>query len=640
MNKNNNLMENKKKTAPAPQLKQSQRSTSKVAANSIYAAKNAPKLMLLDGGIGVGKTTKIIIEAIKTMLAGGVVVFAVHSKLAQVERSRELVAELKKIISYYQGRLEAAPCPKTIVKITKLKKLLKNIRLVASNSKDGKATVASMFDSRLHELKEESCEGATIFVTNVAVRKIDVSYLDPKKDLLVMDDDVTTAQFKNLFSGISHDELKTFKACFNTKELKDNVFKLIGKSEQYSQALDFISKQGCSSMFVSAIKRIDKEIQDYKNLSFYLHINKGESGSFTLEKAEKLNSSIIANFKKVIVASENVKQDNISVFEWIRNGVPYVYEMLLHDSSVHGKKFQYSHDGKPLIKLASIAGENTFTISRASSNGATYKAVVSYLNNLPNYKNAHASLNARIHENAFEGLNASMHITSTVTRGINSLQHCDIGLFYGVNKLDNKTISKLEVLYGMSRNDLEEQVTISALVQNIGRGVLRTQQSQPVLLVFPDNETARRAVIRYAKSYPELQPHVKQLLAGMEVICEGEFNDKRAKYSDRGLSRTQLNRITYLKSIHGSEMVDLKIDELGLSDTLLFFKNRANMEKLLLKQVTGVAQKVKHYIKSGEVKQAANRLGLANFLEMIKGMSTLQIVELISSTSLKTYVLK
>ena len=635
MNKNNNLIENKKKTAPAPQLKQSQISTSKVATNSIYVTKNAPKLMLLDGGVGVGKTTKIITEAIKTMLAGGVVVFAVHSKLAQVERSRELEAELKKIISYYQGRLENTSCPKIIARITKLKKLLKNIRMVASNSKDCKGTVASMFDSRFHELKEESSEGSTIFVTNIAVRKIDFSYFDPKTDLLVMDDDITTAQFDRIFSRIGQGELEMFNSCFDTKELDKSIFKIMGKSKKLLQTLDFVRKQGCSSMFVSAIKRIEKEINEYKNLSFYIDINKCEDGSFIVEKVEKLNSSIIANFQKVIVASENVKQDNISVFEWIQNGVPYDYQMLLYNSSIYGKKFQYSDDGKPLIKLASIAGSNTFTISRASSNGTIYKEVVSYLNNLPQYKDAHVSLNARIHENAFEDLNACMNITSTVTRGINSLQHCDLGLFYGVNKLDNKKISKLEVLYGMTRDDLEEQVTISALVQNIGRGVLRTQQSKPVLLVFPDNDTARRAVIRYARSYPELQPHVEQLLAEMEVICESEFSDSRAKYSDKGLSRTQLNRITYLKSVHGSEIVDLKIDELGLSDTLLFFKNRANMEKVLLKQVTRVAQKVKHYIKSGEVKQAANRLGLANFLTKVKDMSTLQVFELVVSTNPK-----
>lgn len=589
--------------------------------------KNENKLKLIDGGVGVGKSTTMLKKAVKTMLAGGSVVFGVHSIDAQVERSEELLNYIKSAIKAFSHDEE---------KSNKLKTLLNRVRMVSSKDVDNSGTVDNMFNNVYNELKRESNNGSCIFVTNVAARLIDFSGMNNERDVLVLDDDTTPLEFITPFKDYKEVEKNIIKACFKTTLIKNSdhgeFLKIDGKAEQLDEVIKMIELENkTSTELVKLIRTVAHKIEHENNNDHTFRIRKKDN-LYTFDVASSFSKTILDNFVNVYALSENVQNDNTAVREWTKQGVKSDYTMMQYDSEKFGKKFLYGEDGKPMIRIVSVAGDNSFKISNATSdfeNG--YTTIVNYLNNLAEhgYSNVHVSANERVAKNAFDNAKLGINRTGTITRGINSLMHCDVSLMYGVNKIDNFKTSILEQLYNVTKDELHDQVTISALVQNIGRGALRRTQDKPVVLIFPDNESARKAFVRYAKSYPELQPHVDELLSNIEVINEKFFDNKKKVYEDE----KQRFRVNYLKGVHGADNVQSFIDQHGVHTAIEYF-GKLKVEskedaKELKKQVSEVARKIKKLVKSEYVKQAAEKIGKMEFINQCKDLKGKAIAELV-----------
>ncbi|PAX99573.1 hypothetical protein CKO50_20390 [Pseudoalteromonas sp. HM-SA03] len=588
---------------------------------------NENKLKLIDGGVGVGKSTAMLKKAVKTMLAGGSVVFGVHSIDAQVERSEEL-------LNYINGAIKAFAHDEE--KVNKLNSLLNRVRMVSSKDADNSGTVDNMFNNVYSELKHESNNGSCIFVTNVAARLIDFSGMDNERDVLVLDDDTTSLDFTTPFKKYTANEKEIIKACFKTTLIetteKDELLKINGKADQFEQCLKMIETENkTSTELVKLICMVANVIDHEKNNDHVFRIRL-DNGRYTFDLASSFSKNVLDNFVNVYALSENVQNDNTAVREWTKQGVKSDYTMMQYDSEKFGKKFLYGEDGKPMIKIASIAGDNTFKISNATSDYANgYTPIVDYLNNLveQGYTDCHVSANERVANNAFDTAKMNINRTGTITRGINSLMHCDVSLMYGVNKIDNFRCSLMQGIHKVTKEELHDQVTISALVQNIGRGALRTTQVKPVVLIFPDNETAKQAFIRYTKSYPELQPHVDELLSNIEVINEKFFDNKKKVYEDE----KQRFRVNYLKGVHGADNVQSMIDEHGIYTAIEYF-GKLKVEskedaKELKKQVTKIARKVRNKLKSTEVKKAVEKVGIVEFINQCKDLKNEKIIELV-----------
>ena len=634
MNENNNSIGIEGKTASAPQLKQFMNNNLKnIDSINIYTSEKQEKLQLIDGGVGVGKTTLMLKKTIKTMLTGGFVVFGVHKIETLTERALELETEIQKYID--AGKKKAVTCNKAKEKLEKLELLLTRIKQVSSKDLDRGVTVGSMFDSVVNELKNDNSTGACIFVTNVAVRFIDVSFTDNNKDLLVMDDDITPYIANKPFEKHTLIEVELVKACFKiVSESNENstYFKIDGKANQFEQLIKMIqTENNTNSKFTAAIKSVANVIERETNNDHYFKIVKNKDGSYNIELFSQLSQNILNNFKNVYALSENIKTDNTAVATWLREGVKYDYTMLTYDSEKRGKKFLYGADDKPMIKIASIAGENKFTIAKATSESGKngYGMVSEYINGLGSMVNSvMISKNSRVADNAFNAINSPFDVCSTVTRGRNDLMHNNVMLNYGLNKVDNNTGSFLNGFYGVKMDELNSQVTISAQVQNIGRGALRKTQTKPVVLIFPDNATARESMIRYARSYPELQPFIDELLSNIDVINDGLFKNEKKVYEDEKTRK----RVNYLKSVHGEENVQQFIDQHGVNTAIDYFGKLNVNEKELRKQVTVIAQKVRKIIKASEVKKAAQLIGELEFTKCINGLDNKAIKQLVLDT--------
>ena len=630
----------KELNAPAKVVKSSLQNTIvNTSANSnIYVEKiQREKLQLVDGGIGVGKTTLMLKKTIKTMLGGGFVVFGVHKIETLTERALELETEIQKYID--AGKKKAVTCNKAKEKLEKLEKLLTRIKQVSSKDLDRGVTVGSMFDSVVNELKNDNSTGACIFVTNVAVRFIDVSFTDNNKDLLVMDDDITPYIANKPFEKHTLTEVELVKACFKiVSESNENstYFKIDGKANQFEQLIKMIqTENNTNSKFTAAIKSVANVIERETNNDHYFKIVKNKDGSYNIELFSQLSQNILNNFKNVYALSENIKTDNTAVATWLREGVKYDYTMLTYDSEKRGKKFLYGADGKPMIKIASIAGENKFTIAKATSESGKngYGMVSEYINGLGSMVDSvMISKNSRVADNAFNAINSPFDVCTTVTRGRNDLTHNNVMLNYGLNKIDNNTASFLNGFYGVKMDELNSQVTISAQVQNIGRGALRKTQTKPVVLIFPDNATARLSMIRYAKSYPELQPFIDDILLNIDVINDGLFKNEKKVYEDEKTRK----RVNYLKSVHGEENVQQFIDQHGVNTAIDYFGKlkieSKEKDKELKKQVTVIARKVKKLVKPENVKKAAQLIGELEFTKRVNGLKGKAIVELVNNT--------
>ncbi|GAA78193.1 hypothetical protein [Pseudoalteromonas sp. BSi20495] len=611
--------------------------------NNIYDANNSKKidscqqvkkekLQLIDGGVGVGKTTLMLKETIKTMLAGGVVIYGTHSIDAQVERSIELQEEIQKYINAGVNKLKVAHCEKAAEKVEKLKALLNRVKMVSSKDLDKGVTVDSMFQNVMCELKLQPNTGACVLVTNVAVRLINFDALSNNNDLLVLDDDVTPFSMYKPFDKHNLNEVEIVKACFKTEVVRvddnESTLKINGKADQFGELIkDIERKNSTNTKFTAEIKKVAHMIDKEKNNDLFLKILKNKQGSYNVEQFSKLSQNVFEHFKTVYALSENVKNDNTAVYSWLKEGVKYDYTMLTYDSEKRGKKFLYGADGKPMIRIASIAGENKFTIAKATNDQQGYVKVTDYINNLGSIvEGVMFSKNNRVHETAFNNLKCDFDTVSTITRSRNDLMHNNVMLNYGLNKVDNYTGSSLNSLHGVSMDELDQQVTISAQVQNIGRGALRTTQTKPVVLIFPDNETARASMIRYAKSYPELQPFMDELLSNIEVINDEQFKNEKKVYENEKTRR----RVNYLKSVHGEKTVQSFIEQHGAYTAIEYFDNLSVNEKELKKQVTKIAQKAKDYkVKSTEVKQAAEKIGLNEFIEKCENLKGKAIAELV-----------
>ncbi|WP_352284181.1 hypothetical protein [Pseudoalteromonas sp. Q18-MNA-CIBAN-0097] len=619
---------------PAKVVKSSSNTIASNTNSNIYVEKiQREKLQLIDGGVGVGKSTLMLKETIKTMLAGGFVVFGVHKIETLTERALELETEIQKYID--AGKKKAATCGKAKEKLEKLELLLTRIKQVSSKDLDRGVTVGSMFDNVVNELKNDNSTGACIFVTNVAVRFIDVSFTDNNKDLLVMDDDITPYIANKPFEKHTLTEVKLVKECFKiVSESNENstYFKVDGKANQFEQLINIIQTENkTNSKFTAAIKSVANVIERETNNDHYLRVSKNKEGSYNIELFSKLSQNILNNFKNVYALSENIKTDNTAVATWLREGIKYDYTMLTYDTEKRGKKFLYGADGKPMIKVASIAGENKFSISKATSESGKngYGLVSDYINGLGSMVDSvMISKNSRVADNAFNAINSPFDVCSTVTRGRNDLMHNNVMLNYGLNKVDNNTGSFLNELYDVKMDELNSQVTISAQVQNIGRGALRKTQTKPVVLVFPDNATARESMIRYAKSYPELQPFIDELLSNIDVINEGLFKNEKKVYEDEKTRK----RVNYLKSVHGEENVQQFIDQHGVNTAIDYFGKLAMNDKELKKQVTAIARKVKKLVKPENVKKAAQLIGELEFTKRVNGLKGKAIVELVNNT--------
>ena len=627
----------KELNAPAKVVKSSlQNTTVNTSANSnIYREKNQrEKLQLIDGGVGVGKTTMMLKETIRTMLAGGVVVYGTHSIEAQVERSVELQNEIQNYINAGVKKLKgAAHCGKVADKVEKLKALLNRVKMVSSKDLDNGLTVDSMFQNVMSELKLQPNTGACVLVTNVAVRLINFDALSNNNDLLVLDDDVTPFSMYKAFDKHNLNEVEIVKACFKTEVVKvddnESILKINGKADQFGELIkDIERKNSTNTKFTAEIKKVAHIIDKEKNNDLFFRIFKNKQSSYNVEQFSKLSQNVFEHFKKVYALSENVKNDNTAVYSWLKEGVKYDCTMLTYDSEKRGKKFLYGADNKPMIRIASIAGENKFTIAKATNDQQGYVKVTDYINNLGSIvEGVMFSKNNRVHETAFNNLKCAFDTVSTITRGRNDLTHNNVMLNYGLNKVDNYTGSALNSLHGVSMDELDQQVTISAQVQNIGRGALRTTQSKPVVLIFPDNETARASMIRYAKSYPELQPFVDELLSNIEVINDGQFKNEKKVYEDEKTKK----RVNYLKSVHGEETVQSFIEQHGVNTAIDHFGKLNVDEKELKKNVTKIAQKVRKIMKASIVKQAAEKIGLNEFIEKCENLKTKAIAELVKN---------
>lgn len=619
---------------PAKVVKSSLQNTlvTNVTNSNIYAEENQrEKLQLIDGGVGVGKTTLMLKETIKTMLAGGVVVYGTHSIDAQVERSIELQEEIQKYINAGVNKLKVAHCEKAAEKVEKLKALLNRVKMVSSKDLDKGVTVDSMFQNVMCELKLQSNTGACVLVTNVAVRLINFDALSNNNDLLVLDDDVTPFSMYKPFDKHNLNEVEIVKACFKTEVVRvddnESTLKINGKADQFGELIkDIERKNSTNTKFTAEIKKVAHMIDKEKNNDLFLKILKNKQGSYNVEQFSKLSQNVFEHFKTVYALSENVKNDNTAVYSWLKEGVKHDYTMLTYDSEKRGKKFLYGADNKPMIRIASIAGENKFTIAKATSDQQGYVKVTDYINNLGSIvEGVMFSKNNRVHETAFNNLKCAFDTVSTITRSRNDLMHNNVMLNYGLNKVDNYTGSSLNSLHGVSMDELDQQVTISAQVQNIGRGALRTTQTKPVVLIFPDNETARASMIRYAKSYPELQPFMDELLSNIEVINDEQFKNEKKVYEDEKTRK----RVNYLKSVHGEDNVQLFIEQHGVYTAIEYFDNLSVNEKELKKQVTKIAQKARKIMKATEVKIAAEKIGLNQFIEKCENLNGKAISELV-----------
>tara|TARA_B110000211_G_C14092715_1_gene560153 strand:- start:1936 stop:4182 length:2247 start_codon:yes stop_codon:yes gene_type:complete len=611
-----------------------------VTNSNIYVEKTQrEKLQLIDGGVGVGKSTLMLKETIKTMLDGGFVVFGVHSIETLTERALELEAEIQKYIN--AGKKKAVTCgkAKAKAKLEKLEKLLTRIKQVSSKDLDRGVTVGSMFENVVNELKNDNSTGACIFVTNVAIRFIDFSFTANNKDLLVMDDDTTPYLVNKPFEKHSLTEVELVKACFKTEVVsKENetFFKINGKAQQFDQLIKMIqTENSTNSKFTAAIKQVANVIERESNNDHYFRVVKNKDGLHSIDQFSKLSQNILNNFKNVYALSENIKTDNTAVATWLREGLKYDYTMLTYDSEKRGKKFLYGADGKPMIKIASIAGENKFTIAKATSESGKngYGLVSEYINGLGSMVDSvMISKNSRVADNAFNAINSPFDVVSTITRGRNDLMHNNVMLNYGLNKIDNNTGSFLNELYAVKMNELNSQVTISAQVQNIGRGALRTTQTKPVVLIFPDNATARESMIRYARSYPELQPFIDELLSDIDVINDGLFKNDKCKYGDVAQDAKTIKAVFELKKKHGEENVQQFIDQHGVHTAIDYFSKLTMNDKELKKQVTVIAQKVRKTTKASEVKKAAQLIGELEFTKRVNGLDNKAIVELVNNT--------
>ncbi|WP_039037647.1 hypothetical protein [Pseudoalteromonas sp. ECSMB14103] len=628
----------KELNAPAKVVKSSLQNTIvNTSANSnIYVEKNQrEKLQLIDGGVGVGKTTMMLKETIKTMLAGGVVVYGTHSIEAQVERSEELLNEIQNYINAGVNKLKVAHCEKVAEKVEKLKALLNRVKMVSSKGADKGETVDSMFQNVMGELKLQSNTGACVLVTNVAVRLINFDALSNNNDLLVLDDDITPYLISKPFVDHHIKAIELVKSCFNAELVKNDengtVLKLNDKSPKFDQIIKMIECQDATNTntkFNNELKKMANIVEKEVNNDVFLRIVKNKKGLYTIEQLTKLSKNLLDNFKHVYVLSENVKGDTSAVYCWLKEGVKYDYTMLTYDSENRGKKFMYGKDGKPAIKIFSIAGKNKFTIAKATSDQGYYEKVTNFINNLDNVNGVMVSKNSRVPDNAFSGIKSPVDNVSTVTRGRNDLTHNNVILNYGLNKVDNLQASIINSFYGVPVDVLNEQVTISAQVQNIGRGSLRTIQDKETVLIFPDNETARASMIRFAKSYPELQPFMDELLSDINGIIEDDFANVNKKYEDEKTKK----RVNYLKSVHGEENVQAFIDQHGVNTAIDYFGKLNIDEKELKKQVTKIAQKAKDYkVKSTVVKQAAEKVGLNEFIEKCENLKGKAIAELVNN---------
>ena len=139
-------------------------------------------------------------------------------------------------------------------------------------------------------------------------------------------------------------------------------------------------------------------------------------------------------------------------------------------------------------------------------------------------------------------------------------------------------------------------------------------------------------MIRYAKSYPELQPFIDDILLNIDVINDGLFKNEKKVYEDEKTRK----RVNYLKSVHGEENVQQFIDQHGVNTAIDYFGKlkieSKEKDKELKKQVTVIARKVKKLVKPENVKKAAQLIGELEFTKRVNGLKGKAIVELVNNT--------
>ena len=591
--------------------------------DSTSHVKNENKLSLIDAFVGTGKTLEALKLAIVHMLCGELVVYGVHTIRTQVERSKEL----EELINEYVQVCECLELKE------ELQTLLNRIKRVSTIEKDSDTTVTSMFNNVVGQLYST---GGCVFVCNQAVRLLNNGSVEKNNSVIFFDDDNSSITKKVILKSYNSTDVNSLKSFFNLKNVeqsdKSTLFIVDSLKTNYKQQL--ASFNVVNQAFYEKVKSVIDVYILQKNNDLLLFVNKNRHGQYDVLLSTKLSLRVVESFKKVYAVSENVKNDNLAVFDWLSQGIEYDYSLLQYDSVNRGEKFLLDVNGKPMLKIALIAGRESYKIGKAinsATEGSVSKRIINYLEqSKSNFSKIHIACNKRSRE-LFNDLKVPFVETDIDTRGRNDLMDCDVSLLFGINTIMNNDKEFYKMVYKMTDEQIFENVTIAPVIQNVGRTAIRKTQKVPYTLILPDYKIAVLVLKRLSKYYPDVFTNNvnDELLGNADVIAEDAFKESNQKYADRGLSNSHYVKLTRLREKHGSENVEKMIQKFNgqVLTVIEYFKNEEKQEKLLLKAVNAIARKAKKLVKSDNVKKAAEKVGLNEFLVQAKDLKGKAIAE-------------